>query len=232
LKDAIAEKVRFVPADCLMKMPWSAEERLAADSRARGQSSSAALMVVEKSARVVSCGGWSWRLDVLMTTSRERVAQHQHSALASLFSGDAGPDVEPVWLKIGHDALLRKRVWACSVAWPSIIHCLGSSAYSELFAAYVTDSPYPPPGGAAVDGRLFIRWLEKRRRVPDLMRLQALSFDVRYRIRKGDKDGRGLAVAFTTLRRPRYVIAGFRVPWVRRVIVVRVRLGRDRMGDG
>lgn len=167
-----------------------------------------------------------------MTTARERVAQHQHRALASLFSGEAGTDIDPVWLKIAHDALLRKRVWSCSMAWPSLIHCLGSSAYSALFATYTRENPYQPSGGAAVDGRLFIRSLAKRGRVPDLIRLQALSFDLRYRIKKGDKHGRrGLMVAFTTLRRPRYLIAGFRTPWVRRVVVVRVRLGRDRMRD-
>jgi hypothetical protein len=89
------------------------------------------------------------------------------------------------------------------------------------------DRPVQPSDGSLLDGVWFTRYLARAGRLPDLGRVQAFSFHLHYRVRDDQVvPRRGLALRLAALRRPPYLLVGWRAGRVR---VWRVPLTNRRM---
>jgi hypothetical protein len=151
--------------------------------------------------------------------------------LEAIFRGDCAPEtLTPHWLRIAHEAMERKRAWACTYTWPTTARSLGIEEYTRLFSKYVELHPYPPAGGSFVEGRLFVEELDKWGLLPDLGRVQSLSFDLHYRIVRGKTQWRrGAKVAYRRLRNPPYLIFGIKFPLVGKTVVWKIRMSKREM---
>jgi hypothetical protein len=165
--------------------------------------------------------------------AREAVARQQSAALEAIFQNDADSKViVSKWLGVAHEALERKRAWACSFAWPTTARSLGIDEYIRLFTRYVERHPHPPAGGAVVEGRLFARELDRWGLLPDFGKIQSLSFDLRYQIRNDRmRPRRGLKAAYRLLRRPPYLVLGLKLPLRSSPLVWKIRLTRRAMSS-
>jgi hypothetical protein len=166
-----------------------------------------------------------------MLEARRRVKENQEAMLKVLLGVEGHSQVrEASFLKNAQDALLRKRSWSCSLAWPTLLRALGSVEFIRLFTDYARDHPYQPVGGALVDGRRFVAWLSDKERLPDLGRVQLLAFDLKYRVRKGMERPRAIGkIAVCRLRNPPYLCIGISLPFLQVKRIVRVPLSKRRM---
>jgi hypothetical protein len=166
-----------------------------------------------------------------MSEARERVREDQEAMLKAILriAGHA-QTLNGGSLRNTQDALLRKRAWSCSSAWPTLAKSLGSTDFSRLFEAYAREHPYQPSGGALVDGFGFAVWLASMGRLSDHGRIQLLAFRLKYRIRRGTQRKRVVGkLAVCKLRNPPYLLVGLHLPLWRLGWIVRVPLSDRRL---
>jgi hypothetical protein len=142
----------------------------------------------------------------------ERLAADQSALIAALAAhGEPPQGFDAARLEAAADSLAKKRARAAARAWPGLAESLGSS-YRALFLEYAAVNTLPIDGGPLADARAFIRYQESRGNLPDELRKQALSVDLRFKL-----TARGLVA-----RR----LPSFRIAWLRnsRRLVVAIRI--------
>jgi hypothetical protein len=168
-----------------------------------------------------------------LSAKRSALAEQQHRLLSALVGPAAPPErFDRDRLAAVRQALHEKRAFSVAAAWPGLVRPLGD-AFPERFADFSRRVPPPAVADGVVDGRRFARHLAGRGELSDAGRVQALSFDLHYRVRGvGVVARRGPGLRVLRLRRPPYLVVGARIPLVgARVGLVplsRRRLGRDR----
>ena len=117
-------------------------------------------------------------------------------------------------LEVASAAVLRKRAWQIVNAWPTLVAGLGSSFYDE-FLDFAKAHPFPLIIHPLTDGRLFAAHLARKRKLPDLARIQALSFDLHHQFNGSTLSPRRTpALRITKINAPPSLSVGVFVPWL------------------
>jgi hypothetical protein len=150
-----------------------------------------------------------------MTDKRAYILSEQKELVNALVGNGPLPDgFNHERLQVCKDALVEKRKWAITKAWPLLVQSLGES-FDELFAMFVAKVPWSIKGGPLADGREFARILKRTAQLPDAGKIQALAFDLHYTLKDGRfVDRTGPLMAVSLLKRPRRIVIGVRLPWL------------------
>lgn len=147
------------------------------------------------------------------TDTRARLAEQQAALVHALVGdGDALPGFDIKRIEATSAALLSKRRHELAHSWPALTSALGER-FLSLFAEYAALTPMPKIGGPRADGRLFARFLAKKRLLPDAGRLEALRVDVHFQTTAaGLTRRRGPTVQIAWLRKARRIVTALRLP--------------------
>lgn len=116
------------------------------------------------------------------TDARTRLAAAQLELVRALVGNEiAPPEFDRLRIQATADALLLKRSHSVARAWPRLARSLGP-AFEECFAQYARSRPILQEGGPLADGRAFARALARVGALADDAALEALAFDLRYRV--------------------------------------------------
>jgi hypothetical protein len=143
------------------------------------------------------------------TDARKRLAAAQLELVRALVGREVAPaDFDGSRVQAAANTLMLKRARAVAQAWPRLARSLGP-AFDDRFALYAQSQPLTEEGGPLADGGAFARSLRRAGELADDAMLEALAFDLRYRVRGGRVTARrGFSFGATLLKRsPRFVVA-------------------------
>jgi hypothetical protein len=150
-----------------------------------------------------------------MSTSeaRARLAQQQAELVRSLTTTeDLLPGFDAGKVAAAAQSLRNKRFRSAKRSWPVLFGALGEFA-EKWFSEFAANVPLPSEGGPLADGREFVDFLARTKRLPDAGRLHALLVDLHNaRTPNGLSPRRGLVVKAALLRNPMRFFFGFRSP--------------------
>lgn len=139
--------------------------------------------------------------------SRQVLARQQEDLVRALKLGEKVPQgFKAESARLAGSSLLNKRARTVAKVWPRLAESLGAQ-FRSLFREYVAEQA-PSVDGAMTDGRLFARWLNRRRKLPDSARIELAHFELR----------QGIPVRFFRLRESGGIALGFRVGKRTRVV--------------
>jgi hypothetical protein len=151
----------------------------------------------------------------MLTDARQRLAAAQAELVRALVS--AGP------IPAGFDAsriratarsLVNKRRQALARAWPALVHGVGDG-FLERFNAFAADHPLPVSANSLADGRAFLAWLDSQEALNDVLRVEAMSYDVRFvETVQGVRRRRGFVLKTAKLRESGTRVLAVRLPWL------------------
>ena len=147
--------------------------------------------------------------------TRNRLANSQAELVRALVARGpmpAGFDVSRI--RAAARSLVSKRRQALTHAWPRLVRGLGD-AFVERFSAYATANPLPRSASTLADGCAFLAWLDREQPLNDDLRIEAISFDVRFvDAPTGLRRRRGFVVKWAKLRDSGTRILAVRLPWL------------------
>jgi hypothetical protein len=110
--------------------------------------------------------------------------------------------------------LMLKRARSVAHAWPQLARSLGSE-FDHRFALYAQARPFTQEGEPFADGRAFARSLRRTLVLADEAVLEALAFDLRYRVR-GEKvtARRGFSFSIGVLKQSFRFVVAVRLPLI------------------
>jgi hypothetical protein len=153
-----------------------------------------------------------------LADAQARLAERQEELLRALTGqGPLPAGFDPARVEATSTSLVRKRLRAVAEVWPRLAAALGEH-FADRFLDFARRTTLPCSGGALADGRAFARELAVRGQLPDDGRLEALGFDLRYRVgATGLVRRRGFGICSARWRYRRGRLLGVRLPWGREV---------------
>jgi hypothetical protein len=147
------------------------------------------------------------------TDARTRLASSQLELVQALVGNGAKPaEFDASRIQATADALLLKRTHSVARSWPSLARSLGP-AFDERFSNYARSRPPLHDGGPLADGRAFARAVAQDVALADDAALEALLFDLRYRISEERVVARrGFFFGLAQLNQSQRLVIGIRLP--------------------
>jgi hypothetical protein len=116
-----------------------------------------------------------------MTTAiRQRLAATQAELVRALV--DQGPipaGFDSGRVRATARSLVNKRRQALARVWPTLVRGVGDR-FVERYTTFATEHPLPASASTLADGRAFLAWLDREEPLNDVLRVEAMSFDVRF----------------------------------------------------
>jgi hypothetical protein len=151
----------------------------------------------------------------MSAAARERLAAVQAVLMRALVAQGPIPEgFDATRLRMAARSLVNKRRQALAQAWPTLVRGVGD-AFVERFTAFAVAHPLPACANAFADGRGFLTWLEQQGPLKDVLRIEAMSYDLRFiETPTGLRRRQGFALKLARLSDSGTRVVALRLPWL------------------
>jgi len=151
----------------------------------------------------------------MSTDARNKLADTQAQLVRALVAqGPIPTGFEESRLRTTARSLVNKRRQALAQTWPTLVRGVGA-AFVERFTAFANEHPLTLSASTLADGRAFLAWLDAQQPLNDVLRIEAMSYDVRFvETPLGLRRRTGFVVKTARLRDSGTRVLAVRLPWL------------------
>lgn len=151
----------------------------------------------------------------MTAAARKRLAATQAELVRALVARGPIPTAfDESRIRATARSLVNKRRQALARAWPKLVRGVGDT-FVERFAVFASEHPLPASANTFADGRAFLGWLDRQQPLNDVLRVEAMSFDVRFvETPAGLRRRTGFIVKMAKLRESGTRVLAVRLPWL------------------
>jgi len=151
----------------------------------------------------------------MTTAARKSLAATQAELVRALVAqGPIPTGFDQSRIRATARSLVNKRRQALEHAWPKLVRGMGDP-FVERFCTFAAEHPLPASASTLADGRAYLAWLDRQHPLNDLLRVEAMSFDVRFvDTPTGLRRRTGFVVKTAKLRESGTRVLAVRLPWL------------------